>query len=81
VIDLLLATPEPEGPVAVELTEVKGPDAPTRPWLLYEFTDPSLRHLSSGQKILLRVGVAHERRLKAKLVELRGHIAAPSAQR
>ncbi|MDI1237592.1 MAG: DUF3014 domain-containing protein [Polaromonas sp.] len=71
VIDLLLATPEPAGPVPVRLTEVKGPIAPVRPWVRYEFADPALESLSSGQKIMLRVGPAHERRLKAKLAAFR----------
>lgn len=71
VIDQLLATPEPAGPVLVRLTEVKGPIAPARPWVRYEFADPALESLSAGQKIMLRVGPAHERRLKAKLAALR----------
>lgn len=71
VIDLLLATPQPEGPLQVHLLEVKGSVASTRPWVRYEFADPQLESLSAGQKILLRVGPDHERRLKAKLTQLR----------
>ena len=75
VIDHLLATPEPEQPPGVVLTEIKGPIPATRPWVHYEFTDPALASLSSGQKMMLRTGVANERRLKAKLAEIRREIA------
>jgi hypothetical protein len=81
VIDLLLATPEPAQPPAVQLTEVKGPIPSTRPWVRYEFVDPQLESLSAGQKILVRVGLAHERRLKQKLRELRALLAAPAPVR
>jgi len=75
VIDHLLATPEPEPPLGVTLTEIKGPMPSTRPWVHYEFTDPEFAALSSGQKIMVRVGLANERRLKAKLTEIRREIA------
>ncbi|MBI4291965.1 MAG: DUF3014 domain-containing protein [Betaproteobacteria bacterium] len=81
VIDLLLATPEPSGPVKVELPEFEGPLKPTRPWVLYRFSDPALEGLSSGQKILLRVGPANGKRLKAKLAEIRKLIAAEKVGR
>lgn len=71
VIDHLLATPEAPTPAAVQITEVKGPIAPQRPWLHYEWTDPSVEALSAGRKILLRVGPAHAERLKRKLAALR----------
>jgi len=71
VIDELLATPEPKGPLAVRLTEVKGPIQPVRPWVLYEYADPALESRSAGQKIMLRMGVDYQRRLKAKLKEIR----------
>lgn len=81
VIALLLATPEPAGPVQVRLTEVKGPIASTRPWVRYEFVDPAFERLSAGQKMLLRMGPENERRLKRKLAELREYLvrAQPSA--
>ncbi len=79
VIDLLLATPEPSGPLEVELPVFEGPVKPVRPWVLYRFSDPALEHLSSGQKILLRVGPKNERRLKAKLAEIRKAIAGEKA--
>jgi len=81
VIDLLLETPEPSGPLQVELPEIRGPLKPTRPWLLYRFSDPALEGLSSGQKILLRVGRENEKRLKAKLAEMRKLIAGEKAGR
>jgi hypothetical protein len=81
VIDLLLATPEPAGPLRVEVPEITGPLKPTRPWVLYQFSDPALESLSSGQKILLRVGSQNEKRLKAKLAEMRKLIVDDKAGR
>jgi hypothetical protein len=81
VIDHLLATPEPAGPVKVRLTEVKGPVASTQPWVHYEFADPGLEALSSGQKMLVRMGPENERRLKAKLTEVRRLVASGPAAR
>ena len=81
VIDLLLATPVPAGPPEVSLVEVKGPVPSVRPWVRYEFTDPKFRSLTAGQKMLLRTGPDHQRRLKIKLTEIRRLIsaAAPAA--
>jgi hypothetical protein len=76
VIDHLLAAPEPAGPIKVRLVEVKGPQPLTQPWLHYEFADPGLEALSSGQKMLVRMGPENERRLKAKLAEFRRLIAS-----
>ena len=70
-IDHLLATPEPKTPIALKLTEVRGPVPSAQPWVRYEFVDPELEALSSGQKILIRMGPDHARRLKAKLREVR----------
>lgn len=74
VIDQLLATPEPRQPVAVKLVDVKGPVASTRPWVRYEFADPELEALTAGQKMLVRMGPANERRLKQKLKEIRAEL-------
>jgi hypothetical protein len=74
VIDLLLATPEPTTLPAMHLPAADGPIQPSRPWLLYEFDDPALQSLSSGQRILLRMGGANERRVKARLKALRSLI-------
>lgn len=81
VIDLLLATPPVPEPLKVRLTEVKGPIPSTRPWVRYEFDDPALEALASGQKILLRSGPVNERRLKARLAELRKALVAAGAPR
>jgi hypothetical protein len=76
VIDLLLATPEPAQAARLQLTEVKGPVPSTRPWVRYQFADPELEQLAAGQKILVRVGLENERRLKAKLAEVRAQIVS-----
>lgn len=81
VIDLLLATPEAEYPLELQLTEVKGPIAPERPWVLYEFADPALESLAAGQKILLRVGPVNQRRLKAKLADIRAELIRRAPRR
>jgi hypothetical protein len=79
VIDLLIETPEPREPPKLKLVDVKGPIPSARPWLCYEFDDPALEARPAGQKILLRMGTANERRIKAKLSEFREEIA-PSAR-
>ncbi|MGH8822298.1 MAG: DUF3014 domain-containing protein [Rhodoferax sp.] len=71
VIDLLLASPDPGYPVNVQLTNVKGPEPSLTPWVRYQFANPALESLTSGQKIMVRVGSVNERRLKAKLRALR----------
>ena len=79
VLDHLIATPEPRGPLQVQLTRVQGEVASTRPWVRYEFADPTLQALSSGQKMLLRMGPDNARRLKAVLVDLRKRVATGGA--
>ncbi|MFQ5548516.1 MAG: DUF3014 domain-containing protein [Woeseia sp.] len=64
VIDHLLTTPEVPEPVSV-----------VRPHVLYEFADMDLEKLSSGQKLLLRMGGDHAARIKITLRELRFLIA------
>ena len=76
VIDLLLATPEPAGAVAVHLPPLDASVQPSRPWVLYEFDDPQLQALSSGQKILLRLSTEDRKRIKARLTELRARVTA-----
>jgi hypothetical protein len=80
VIDQLLATPEPAGPLAVRLTEVKGEVASTQPWTRYEFADPQLEALPAGSKMLLRMGNDNARKLKAKLKVFRSAIATVPAK-
>jgi len=75
VIDHLLQAPEPGGPVQVRLVEVKGKVSSQRPWVRYEYADPQLEALSSGQKIMVRMGLENERRLKASLRGFREQIA------
>jgi hypothetical protein len=75
VIDLLLATPEVVSPLAVRLTEVRGPIPSTRPWVRYEFADSALESLPAGQKVLLRVGPAHAQALKGWLGKVRPLLA------
>ena len=65
VIDHLIATPEPESPIVL-----------VRPNVLYEFADPDLESLSSGQKLMLRMGPANAattqrvlEKFRARLVE------------
>ncbi|UVH59885.1 DUF3014 domain-containing protein [Variovorax paradoxus] len=75
VIDHLLQAPEPKGPVQVRLIEVKGDVPSTRPWVRYEYVDPQLQSLSSGQKIMVRMGPENERKVKTSLRGLRQQIA------
>lgn len=72
VVDHLLAAPEPEHPVALRRVS----SDPARPGSRqqYLFVDPALESLSSGQKIMVRIGLANERRMKAKLQALRDEL-------
>ena len=80
VIDHLLATPVPAQPLAVTLVDVKGSVPSLRPWVRYEFLDPALQRLSSGQKMMLRTGPENQRRLRARLQTWRALVAgAPLA--
>jgi hypothetical protein len=71
VIDLLLAAPVPSEPVSVRLPVIQGPIQPPRPWLLYEFADPQQQAMAAGPQLLMRMGPDNQRRLKARLGELR----------
>jgi hypothetical protein len=81
VIDHLLQTPVPDAPLRLTLTEIKGPIPSQRPWVHYEFADPALQQLSAGQKMLLRMGPVNERRMKAKLLDIRSRLAAGAGAR
>ena len=59
-IDDLLAAPELDGPIKL-----------AQPKVLYEYADPDLEERSAGQKIMIRIGVDNERKIKAKLREIR----------
>lgn len=69
VIDHLLATPEVAGPIRL-----------VRPHVLYEFAEPELESLSSGQKALLRMGPENATAVKAKLREFRELITKNNSQ-
>jgi hypothetical protein len=63
-IDDMLAAPDITAPPLVE-----------RPDALYVFSDPALEGLSSGQKLLLRVGPRNATVIKGKLRELRSALS------
>jgi len=60
VIDHLLATPDIDDSALL-----------VRPHVLYEYADPDLESLSSGQKLLLRMGRANRTRVKQVLKDFR----------
>lgn len=70
VIDHLLAAPEPKPPIDL-----------SQPRIMFEFADPDLEQLSAGQKMLVRVGIDNELRLKAKLREIRKAVTAEVVNR
>jgi hypothetical protein len=76
VLDLLISTPDPVRPLEVHLVDVEGNVKSTQPWVRYEFTDPALQSLSSGQKILLRIGKENGDILRHKLIEFRKLVTA-----
>lgn len=59
-IDDLLATPEVKDPVKL-----------IQPSVFYKYADPRLEGLSSGQRLMIRIGSDNAARVKAKLRELR----------
>jgi len=61
VIDHLLVTPDVSDQIEL-----------VRPHVLYEYSDPDLEALSSGQKLLLRMGTDNSNKIKNTLRELRG---------
>lgn len=65
VIDHLVGTPVPAGPLALQ-----------QPKVMYEYADPQLEALSAGQKALLRMGPDNAGRVKARLRALRAEITA-----
>jgi hypothetical protein len=69
VIDHLLDAPEVQGPIRLKV-----------PHVLYEYADPDLQSLSSGRKVMVRMGLDNERRVKAKLREIRAAITAQPPQ-
>jgi hypothetical protein len=65
VIDVMLATPDPKGPIKL-----------VRPNVMYTFADPALEARPAGQKLLIRMGPENAQEIKAKLKELRTIITA-----
>jgi DUF3014 family protein len=65
VIDVMLATPDPKGPIKL-----------VRPNVMYTFADPALEARPAGQKLLIRMGPENAQAIKAKLTELRSVITA-----
>lgn len=65
VIDHLLDAPEVNGPIAL-----------TQPHVLYEYAAPELESDSAGHKILMRMGQDNEKRIKAKLREIRNELTS-----
>jgi hypothetical protein len=59
VIDHLLQTPDVREPVRL-----------VRPSVYYKYADPKLESLSSGQKLLIRMGPENAGAIKAKLREI-----------
>ena len=80
VLDHLLLAPEPKSPLRVKLTPVNTDVPNLRPWVRYEFVDPALESLSSGQKILVRMGPANQARAKALVRDLRKRVATSELQ-
>jgi hypothetical protein len=70
VIDQLLATPKPKAPLRVQPAR-PDPNRSTPPKPRVEFSDAGLESLSTGQKILLRIGPQNAAQLKTKLKALR----------
>lgn len=81
VLDQLLQAPEPAGQLAVQLMPVNTEVPNPRPWVRYEFVDPRLESLSSGQKVLVRMGPANAARAKALIRELRRRLATSEVAR
>jgi hypothetical protein len=65
VIDLLLATPQENGPIEL-----------VRPNVMYQFADPALEARPAGQKLLIRMGPENAAAIEAKLKELREVVTA-----
>ena len=70
VIDMLLATPQPTGPIAL-----------VRPNVMYTFADPALESRPAGQKLLIRMGPDNAAAVKIKLGDLRAAITAAPPKR
>ncbi len=74
VIDSMLATPEPAQPLAVKQVQIKGELAAMQTLPFYDFADPTLESRPAGQKMMLRMGNEHARKVKAQLKAFRAAI-------
>jgi hypothetical protein len=70
VIDSLLATPQPTGPIEL-----------VRPNVMYLYADPALESRPAGQKLLIRMGPDNAAAIKTKLKELRAAIVTAAPKR
>jgi hypothetical protein len=68
-IDDMLATPDVQGPIQL-----------VQPRVFWAYADSSLEDRSAGQRLLIRMGPANERTIKAKLREFRAAIIENPAQ-
>lgn len=68
-IDDMLAAPDVQGPIQL-----------VRPKVFWAYADASLEDRSAGQRLLIRMGPANERAVKAKLREFRAAIIQNPAQ-
>ena len=68
VIDHLVATPQPAYPIVL-----------VRPNVLYEFADPDLEALSSGQKLMLRMGPDNAATMKRVLQRFRAKLTGENS--
>ena len=68
-IDDMLAAPDVPGPIQL-----------VQPKVFWAYADPALEERSAGQKLLIRMGPANERAIKAKLREFRAAIIEHPAQ-
>ncbi len=69
-IDILLATPTIDGPIALKRESV-----------LYQYADPAMEALPGAQKQLLRTGAKNASLLKSWLSELRSALLAPGEKK
>jgi hypothetical protein len=65
VIDVMLAAPQPAGPIEL-----------VRPNVMYTYADPALEARPAGQKLMMRMGPENAAVIKAKLMELRAIVTA-----
>ncbi len=65
---------------ALAAPDVRGPVALVRPNVMYQYADPKIESLSSGQRLMVRLGPDNEAVVKAKLRELRAAVASHKAE-